>query len=138
MPSHAARADTGSSSSTRRRSRAAAGSSVAPSGADAGSRAPRRTRPSSAGQRGIHVLGQLAQEGLLCLGPREGRQPTFVLLDDWIPRSRDLPREEALAVLATRYFASHGPATLQDFTWWSGLTMVVLQALAHLAAECYR
>jgi hypothetical protein len=60
---------------------------------------------------------------MLCFGPSEGRQPTFVLLEEWIRRSSDLPREAALATLATRYFASHGPATLQDFAWWSGLLM---------------
>jgi hypothetical protein len=76
---------------------------------------------SPAGQRGIHLLGHLAQQGLLCCGPREGRQQTFVLLDEWVPAARDLPRDEALATLAGRYFASHGPATLQDFAWWSGL-----------------
>ena len=75
------------------------------------------------GQRGIHVLGHLAQEGVLCFGPREGRQPTFVLMDEWIPASREPAREEALATLATRYFRSHGPATAADFAWWSGLTL---------------
>ncbi len=75
------------------------------------------------GQRGIHVLGHLAQEGVLCFGPREGRQPTFVLLDEWLPASREPARDEALATLATRYFRSHGPATAADFAWWSGLTL---------------
>jgi winged helix DNA-binding protein len=73
------------------------------------------------GQRGIHVIGYHAQQGLICLGPHAGRQPTFVLLEDWIRRSHAPDREEALATLAVRYFTSHGPATLQDFAWWSGL-----------------
>jgi hypothetical protein len=76
---------------------------------------------SPAGQRGIHVIGQLAQQGLLCHGPRSERQPTFVLLEEWIRESKSPTREEALATLATRYFSSHGPATSSDFTWWSGL-----------------
>jgi hypothetical protein len=79
-------------------------------------------RISCAGQRGIHILWRLAQEGLICFGPREGNQPTFVLLEEWVPATRLLPRDEALAKLAQRYFASHGPATIQDFAWWSGLT----------------
>ena len=83
---------------------------------------------SPAGQRGIHVLGHLAQQGFLCFGPREGRQPTFVLLEDWISRSPDLLRDAALATLAARYFASHGPATLRDFAWWSGLLVRDAQA----------
>jgi hypothetical protein len=83
---------------------------------------------SPAGQRGIHILGHLAQHGLVCLGPRKGKQPTFVRLDDWLPPSRDLSREEGLATLAERYFASHGPATVRDFAWWSGLLLKDAQA----------
>ena len=45
-----------------------------------------------------------------------------MLLDEWVPRSGPVARETALGQLALRYFASHGPATLQDFAWWSGLT----------------
>lgn len=72
---------------------------------------------------GIHILGYWAQAGLLCIGPHRGKQPTMVLLDDWVPleASRDLSRDEALHTLALRYFAGHGPATLHDWAWWSGL-----------------
>ena len=72
-------------------------------------------------QRGIHILWKLSQEGLTCFGSHEGKQPTFALLDEWIPVSKTLHRDEALAEIAIRYFSSHGPATLQDFAWWSGL-----------------
>ncbi|HEX7802731.1 MAG TPA: winged helix DNA-binding domain-containing protein [Pseudoxanthomonas sp.] len=89
---------------------------------------------STAKQRGIHITGRLAQEGLLCLGPRADKQPTFVLLDEWIPGSRTLEREQALAELARRYFHSHGPATPQDFAWWSGLTVKDVQLAIELAA----
>lgn len=82
----------------------------------------------SADGRGLHVITRLAQDGLLCFGPREGRQPTFVLLDEWVPESAKLGRDEALAELAARYFTSHGPATLQDFTWWSGLAAAEAKA----------
>jgi hypothetical protein len=75
------------------------------------------------GQRGIHILQQLAQDGILCFGPRQGRQQTFVLLDEWVPEARPRPRDEALGDLALRYFTSHGPATVRDFAWWSGLGM---------------
>src|SRR6185503_19172111 len=71
--------------------------------------------------RGIHVLGDLAQQGLICFGPREGKQPTFVLLEEWVPPAAEPSRDEALATLAARYFGGHGPATLQDFVWWTGL-----------------
>jgi hypothetical protein len=85
------------------------------------------------GQRGIHVLWRLAQEGLICFGPRNGRQPTFVLLDEWLAPAPPRPRDEAIAELARRYFESHGPATLADFSWWSGLGMA--DAKAGLEAE---
>jgi hypothetical protein len=72
--------------------------------------------------RGLHILLIHAMEGTVCLTGRTGKQHTFALLDEWIPESKEFEREAALAELARRYFTSHGPATLQDFMWWSGLT----------------
>jgi hypothetical protein len=74
------------------------------------------------GQRLIHLLNRSALEGLTCYAARRGKQFTFALLDEWVPSSKSLTREEALAELAVRYFQSHGPATLEDFVWWSSLT----------------
>jgi hypothetical protein len=74
-------------------------------------------------QRGLHVLWWLTQEGLICCGPRDGKQHTFVLLDDWVPAATALTRDAALAQLAARYFSHHGPATLADFAWWAGLSV---------------
>jgi hypothetical protein len=79
---------------------------------------------SAAGQRGIHVLGRLALDGLICFGPRDGKQHTFTLLAEWVPSAKPKPRDESLAELARRYFTSHGPATVQDFAWWSGLPLL--------------
>jgi len=61
-------------------------------------------------------------EGVICSGARRGKQFTYALLDERAPKAKSLKREEALAELTLRYFRSHGPATLQDFVWWSGLT----------------
>lgn len=83
------------------------------------------------GQRGLHIIWYLAQEGTICFGPREGKQPAFVLLDEWIPHSRELTYEESLAEICYRYFASRGPAALADFIWWTGLT----SSLAKTALE---
>jgi hypothetical protein len=83
---------------------------------------------STTDQRGLHIIGHLAQEGLVCLGTRKGKQQTFVLLDEWIPSSRVFEREEALGELTRRYFASHGPATINDYAWWSGLTIADAKA----------
>ncbi|HSK47897.1 MAG TPA: winged helix DNA-binding domain-containing protein [Coriobacteriia bacterium] len=89
---------------------------------------------STDGQRGYHLLWHLAQQGLLCFGPMQGKQPTFVLLDEWVPPTEPLTREEALARFARRYFVGHGPATLKDFARWMGLPVgearLGLQAIA--------
>lgn len=80
------------------------------------------------GQRGYHILWYLAQTSLICLGPRQGNEQTFVLLDEWVPTAPRLSHQEALARLATCYFASHGPATLNDFAGWSGITLAEARA----------
>ncbi len=89
----------------------------------------------TANQRGYHILWQLSQDGLICFGPNEGKQPTFVWLEDWLPPQPQISREEALAKLTTTYFSSHGPATVQDFMWWSGLTAVDARAGIALAGS---
>jgi hypothetical protein len=61
-------------------------------------------------------------EGVMCSGPRRGKQLTYALLAERAPLARRLSRDEALAELTRRYFTSHGPATIRDFVWWSGLT----------------
>ncbi len=61
--------------------------------------------------------------GLVCSGVRKGKQNTYALLDKRAPLSPPLHRDEALAALAKRYFQSHSPATLKDFSWWSGLSV---------------
>lgn len=81
-----------------------------------------RARIPTGGGRGLHILSRLAQDGLICFGAREGKQQTFALLDEVAPAAKTMGRDEALAELASRYFTGHGPATLQDFAWWSGLT----------------
>jgi hypothetical protein len=93
-------------------------------------------RISTAGQRGIHILSRLAQEGLICLGVRDGNRQTFTLLEEWVAPAKAVAREEALAELARRYFTSHGPATLRDFVWWSGLTTAYARAAVEMARPC--
>ena len=86
-------------------------------------------------QRGMHIIVHWARAGLICITPRHAKQQTFALLDEWIPSGRDLTGDGALAELAMRYFMSHGPATVNDFAWWSGLSMTEarrgLQQVAH-------
>ncbi len=70
---------------------------------------------------GYHMLYRAAWDGLICFGPHDGKEPTFVLSEEWLPRSAPLGHEEALVEILVRYFSSHGPATAKDAAWWSGL-----------------
>ncbi|HKB91944.1 MAG TPA: winged helix DNA-binding domain-containing protein [Opitutaceae bacterium] len=75
------------------------------------------------GLRMSHLLLRAALDQLVCLGPRRDKEFTFVLLDEWLPATKPVKRDEALARIAERYFNSHGPATLRDFAGWVGLTL---------------
>jgi len=88
---------------------------------------------SAASRHGRHILWRLAQDGLICFGLREGKQQTFVLLDEWASKTKRMSRDESLAELTKRYFTSRGPATLQDFVWWSGLTTADARAGLEMA-----
>ncbi len=75
------------------------------------------------GQRGYHLLWNLAHQKLIVFGPHDAKQPTFTLFEEWVRTHRDLEGDAALAEFATRYFRSHGPATERDFAWWASLTL---------------
>lgn len=62
-------------------------------------------------------------EGIICSGARRGKQFTYALLEERVRPAKVISHEEALIELVKRYFTTRGPATLQDFAWWSGLTM---------------
>lgn len=70
-----------------------------------------------------HVLIYAELQGLICSGKDEGKKHTYALLDDRVPKIQPFHKEEALAKLAHLYFSSHGPATIADFSWWSGLSL---------------
>jgi hypothetical protein len=81
-----------------------------------------------------YVMMNAELTGLVCSGPRRGKQFTYALLEERVPRGPSLTRDEALAALAARYFRSHGPATLRDYAWWSGLTLADAKQAAALLA----
>lgn len=74
-------------------------------------------------QRMTYIMMQAELDGLICSGPRKGKQFTYMLLEERVPQAKKPAREEALALLATRYITSRGPVTVQDFARWSGLTV---------------
>jgi len=68
-----------------------------------------------------HVMMRAELDAIVCNGIRKGKEHTYTLLEEKVPASKSLTKEEALATLVLRYFSSHGPATLADFIWWSGI-----------------
>ncbi len=75
------------------------------------------------GQRGYHILWYASLRGLICFGPQKGKEQTFALLNQYVPKGKSMKQEEALGELAYCYFSSRGPAVLEDFAWWSGLKL---------------
>jgi hypothetical protein len=69
-----------------------------------------------------HVLAGAEANGLICSGVLYDKQHTYTLLEKRVPAIKPLTKEESMAKLARIYFTGHGPATLQDFVWWSGLS----------------
>jgi hypothetical protein len=75
----------------------------------------------TAGQAIAHLVWLAAAHAAICYGPDRDGERSFVLVADWLPRSKPLDRDAALAELAVRYLRSHGPAAPADFAWWSGV-----------------
>jgi Winged helix DNA-binding domain len=76
---------------------------------------------SAHGQVLAHLLYYSELNAVICSGPKQGKQLTYGLLEEIVPKAKKLNKEEALAKLALKYFMSHGPAQIGDFSWWSGL-----------------
>jgi hypothetical protein len=72
----------------------------------------------------LHILMRAELDGVVCSGPLRGKQHTYARIDERLPppEQGEKSREEALAELTRRFFASRGPATAKDFAWWAGLT----------------
>ncbi|MET8152150.1 winged helix DNA-binding domain-containing protein [Actinoplanes sp. NPDC005259] len=88
-----------------------------------------------AGQKGYHLMWYSSQKGVTCIAPHVGKEQTFVLLDEWVPEPNRPSREEALGIIALRFFRAHGPATRADLARWTGLTMTDVKAGVAAAGE---
>lgn len=85
--------------------------------------------------RGSHLIRYLSETQTLVPGPPAGKTPTFVLFDEWVPKSEVPSREESLGLLGLRYVRGHGPATARDLAWWSGLTLRDARHALHLSGD---
>ncbi|HEX2089393.1 MAG TPA: winged helix DNA-binding domain-containing protein [Actinomycetota bacterium] len=92
----------------------------------------------TAGQRLPFILLHGELEGLICSGGLSGKQHTYALFDDRVPKSARFDRDEALVELVRRYLQSHGPATAQDLGWWSSLPMADVRNGLHLLGSAVR
>jgi hypothetical protein len=79
-------------------------------------------------QSWVHLLGLMTYEGEIVTGPYVGKQETMVLLRDWLPGKRPRPPKDPAAELARRYLLGLGPASIEDFIWWSSLRAAVARA----------
>ncbi|XXY51274.1 winged helix DNA-binding domain-containing protein [Sorangium sp. So ce269] len=94
----------------------------------------------ASGLRLAYLVMRAELDAIVCSGSLRGKQFTYALLDERAPRAKAPGHDEALAELARRYLASHGPALVKDFAWWSGLTLKearagIEMARAHLQHE---
>jgi hypothetical protein len=87
------------------------------------------------GMRLGYIVHRAELDAIVCSGPRRGKQFTYALLDERAPQAKTLARDEALAELTRRYFTSHGPAMIQDFAWWTGLTVADVKKGLEMAKD---
>jgi winged helix DNA-binding protein len=77
----------------------------------------------------VDLMHLVSARGVVCYGPHRGNEPTFVRADAWIPRWKDVPREQAEGTLLRWYLRAFGPATAADFSLWSGITLTDARAV---------
>jgi hypothetical protein len=96
--------------------------------------ASRRIAPD--GQRLPHLLMHAELHAIVCSGPMRGKQHTYAPFDTRVAAAADLAEDDAVSELARRWFTTRGPATLRDFSWWSGLNAAdARRALAAVQSE---
>jgi hypothetical protein len=91
------------------------------------------------GQALVHLLLLASLRGIIVRGPMLDGQHAYALVNDWLGPSKPVDRERALAELARRYLAGHGPADERDLARWSGLALRDARAgMGIIAAELNR
>ncbi len=87
------------------------------------------------GQRMAYILMHCELEALIGSGGLSGKQQTYALLDERVPKGRRFDRDDAMVELVRRYLRSHGPATVKDMNWWSGFTMADIRKALELLGD---
>jgi hypothetical protein len=83
-----------------------------------------------------HLLMHCELESVICSGPVLGKEQTYALFDERVPKGSEFDREGAVEELVKRYLKSHSPASVKDMAWWSGLTIRDLRSgLESLGAQ---
>jgi winged helix DNA-binding protein len=82
----------------------------------------------------IHLIAFAGLQGALCLGPERDGEPTYVLVDDWLSRTKARAMDDALGELARRYFRAYGPATVMDLAAWSGIPVPLARTAVQRAS----
>lgn len=67
-------------------------------------------------------------EGLICYGPDRGQQVTFARVDHWLPRAPKIAEDAAQRRLLKNFLRAYAPATLRDFSKWSGIPVAEARA----------
>jgi hypothetical protein len=84
--------------------------------------------------RASHIFVWAELDGLICSGATKNGKQTYAILEERVPERKPFNREAAMATLAQKYFLSRCPATLQDFVWWSGLTVSAARSALEMTA----
>ena len=83
-----------------------------------------------------HLTCYAATKKLICFWPKDGKEDTFVLLNEWIPKSHTITYDEQLAQLTRMYIRSHGPCTSDDLHRRCGLWKnICKQAINSILSE---
>ena len=88
------------------------------------------------GHRLSYIMMYAELEGIVCSGARRGNQFTYALFDERVKTRGKTERDESLAELAKRYFSSRGPASVNDFSTWSGLTVMECKRGVEIIRDC--
>ncbi|NIR49598.1 winged helix DNA-binding domain-containing protein [candidate division KSB1 bacterium] len=78
---------------------------------------------------GIQTFRAALVEGSICYGPNHGKGATFVRVDHWLPKQKDVTEQKAKQILLRRYLRAYGPATVHDFAKWAGFPMKEARAV---------